>query len=225
MAPRIEALVELANQALQQEVFDPTRSTRQFRISAPEFVVSIIGAPLISAIREKAPNTVCSFLSYSPHQSLDLLRRGEIDVALGRFPNVPEGLVEEMMFEDRYCVAARRGHPRLKGRLDYKAYGKLPHVLAYSAAEVQISEASRETRNMTIAAWVPGWLNALIAVSKSDLVATCPARLAERHAKALGLQVVRPAFLRNPIRVSLVRRVESDEALEWFFSELRKTVS
>lgn len=224
LAPRIEALVELANQALKQEVFDPANSTRQFRISAPEFVVSIIGAPLISVIRKKAPNTVCSFLSHTPNQALDLLRRGEIDVALGRFSSVSEGLVEEAMFEDRYCVVARRGHPRLKGRLDYKTYGQLPHVLAYSAAEVRISEDSRDTRNMTIAAWVPGWLNALIAVSQSDLIATCPTRLAERHAKAFGLQVVRPAFLRNPIRVSLVRRAESDEAQDWFFAELRRAV-
>jgi DNA-binding transcriptional LysR family regulator len=224
LAPRIEALVELANQALKQEVFDPANSTRQFRIAAPEFVVSIIGAPLISAIRKKAPNTVCSFLSQPPNLALDALRRGEIDVALGRFPNVPEGLVEEMMFEDRYCVAARRGHPRLKGKLDYKTYGELAHVLAYSAAEVRISEESRDTRNMTIAAWVPGWLNALIAVSKSDLIATCPTRLAEGQAKALGLQVIRPAFLRNPIRVSLVRRAESDEAQSWFFAELRRAV-
>jgi hypothetical protein len=36
--------------------------------------------------------------------------------------------------------------------------------------------------------------------------------------------VVRPAFLRNPIRVSLVRRVESDEAQAWFFAELRRAV-
>jgi DNA-binding transcriptional LysR family regulator len=225
LAPRIEALVELTNQALQREVFDPARSTRQFRISAPEFVISIIGAPLISAIRKKAPNTVCSFLSHSPNQALDVLRRGEIDVALGRFSNVSEGLVEEAMFEDRYCVVARRGHPRLKGKLDYKTYGELPHVLAYSPAEVTISEASRDTRNMTIAAWVPGWLNALIAASKSDLIATCPTRLAERQAKALGLQIIRASFLRNPIRVSLVRRTEGDKALDWFFAELRKAVS
>jgi DNA-binding transcriptional LysR family regulator len=78
---------------------------------------------------------------------------------------------------------------------------------------------------MTIAAWVPGWLNALIVVSKSDLIATCPTRLAARQAKALGLQIIRPSFLRNPIRVSLVRRTESDEALAWFFAELRKAVS
>jgi DNA-binding transcriptional LysR family regulator len=167
---------------------------------------------------------VCRFLSHSPNQALDVLRRGEIDAALGRFSNISEGLAEEVMFEDRYCVVARRGHPGLKGKLDYKAYGALPHVLVYSAAEVAVSEASRDTRNMTIAAWVPGWLNALIAVSKSDLIATCPTRLAEGQAKALGLQILRPSFLRNPIRVSLVRRADRDEAQAWFFAELRAAV-
>jgi hypothetical protein len=55
-------------------------------------------------------------------------------------------------------------------------------------------------------------------------VQPCPIKLAERQAKALGLQIIRASFLRVPIRVSLVRRTENDEALEWFFAELRKAV-
>jgi DNA-binding transcriptional LysR family regulator len=69
---------------------------------------------------------------------------------------------------------------------------------------------------------VPHWLTVLMLVAATDALATCPRRLAERHAARLGLQVIDPPFEPNRIDVSAVRRAgRLDAGLDWFLDQVR----
>lgn len=222
LGPRIEALLDRMGETLQRETdFNPAHSRRRFLISAPEFVTALIGADLVNAFRVKAANAsfVINFLT--PDRALVALRRGEIDLALGRFEAVPPDLHAGSLYRDRYCVAARRGHPKLKGRITLSQYNAIGHVFAQSESETDRTEHA-ETPDIAFTAVVPRWLTVLAIVAASDAIATCPRKLAERQAKLMGLQVLNPPFAPNEIEVSAVRRAGIEDAgLDWLLGEIK----
>ncbi|MBS0412018.1 MAG: hypothetical protein JSR86_19015, partial [Proteobacteria bacterium] len=223
---RIEALIDLAGHALTPDgAFDPAGTDRWFAIGASEYVAVLIGARLVEAIRLQAPAAAVNITTHSHGRTLDALRRGELDLALGRFAAPPPGLVAEPLFEDRYCVAARVGHPRVKGRIDGDAYGEIGHIFAVASGENATDEAAPDRREIATLATVPRWLTALTLAAASDALVTCPSRLAERLAGPLGLQVLEPPFVQKPFWVSAVRRDgPADPAVDWLLDQVRAAV-
>ena len=68
-------------------------------------------------------------------------------------------------------------------------------------------------------------MTVLVMVAASDAIATCPRRLAERHADMLGLQVMEPPFKPMRLSVEAVRRRGTDDpGIDWFLGELRAAV-
>lgn len=227
LGPRIETLIELAGQTLSRETgFDPLRSERQFLFAAPEFVTALIGAELINQLRTAAPKASFAVSFSGEEDAYRALRRGEIEFALGRFTTPRPGFVTDMLFEDRYCVAARKGHPRVDGAIDWQGWCDIGHVFAWSSSETASdkAEAGPGERVARLAA-VPQWLTALVLAASTDGLVTCPRRLAERHAERLGLQVLDPPFEPQTITVSLVRRAGvTDAGLEWFLQQVRAAI-
>ena len=98
--------------------FEPKTTQRRFSIGAPEFLTSLIGAPLIRRLRDHAPGASIDILHLSRDWAIESMRRGVIDLALGRFGNLDDSRFEtRTLYEERYCVVARRGHPHVRGRL------------------------------------------------------------------------------------------------------------
>jgi len=226
IAPKIDSMIDLISQAIAREPsFEPSRSSRRFHIAAPEFVTALMGSRLVKAFAKSAPHASFTIRSLSQDAASDALKRGEIDVALGRFGPVPAGLTSAVLFVDRYCVAARRGNPHLKDRLTYKDWLALDHVFATARPEVYQDPEERERlrEDIDIVATVPNWLAALVIAAATDAVATCPLRLARSQAKVLGLQVIVAPFLIHKITVSMVSRNDkSDEAVAWLSDQIRK---
>ena len=224
LGPRIDALLDQLDATIRRrDAFDPARTTRRFVISVPEFIAALIGADLVNAFRRQAPNARFSLDYLSPARALDGLRRGQIDVAIGRFGQLPQEFVNEPIYRDRYCVAARRKHPILRGRISQQQYNRIGHVFAYSESEAGADNA--ETPEIAFNAAVPGWLTVLMIVASSDAIATCPRKLAERQAKLLGLQVIKPPFEPLSIEVSAARRAGSEDAgLDWLLGQIREAI-
>lgn len=227
LAPKIEALIALTGEALTPDArFDPATSRRLFALAAPEFVTALIGADLINRLRETAPTVAFAVGHASEEEAYKALRRGECDVALGRFGAPRPGFQVEPLFEDIYAVIARRGHPTVSGQVDEASWRRAGHVFAWSpseTAETLPPGGRRSIPGMTMLAAVPHWLTVMMLVSATDGIGTVPRKLAERHADRLGLQVI-PIPFPNPdtIRVSAVRRAGvADAGLDWFLEQVR----
>jgi DNA-binding transcriptional LysR family regulator len=226
LMPRIDALIDQIGDTLQRrETFNPAKSERRFVLSAPEFITSLIGAKLVNAFRKLAPKASFVVDFISPDQALEHLRRGEIDVALGAFGPLPGGFVSEIIFKDRYCVVARRGHPQLNGRITSTQYAQIGHIYAHAESEMAASERIA-TPDVALRALVPRWLTVLAMVAASDAIATCPRRFAERQAKLLGLQILKPPFVPLTIEVRALRRGGSqDLGVDWLLDRIRDAVA
>ena len=226
LMPRIDALIDrLGDMLKRHETFNPAESERRFMLSAPEFITSMIGARLVNAFRRLAPKASFVVDFISPDLALEALRRGEIDVALGLFGPLPNGFVSEVVFKDRYCVVARRGHPELKGRISPTQYARIGHIFAHAESEMAASQRV-ETPDVALRAVVPRWLTVLTMVAASDAIATCPQRFAERQAKLLGLQLLKPPFVPLTIEVRAVRRAGSEDlGVDWLLARIREAVA
>jgi len=223
LGPQIEALISLAGEALSPDAgFDPGRSTRAFRIGAPEFVTALIGADLINRLREIAPRVTFGVGHVAEEDAFKALRRGEIDFAVGRFGAARPGYVVEPLFEDSYCIAVRQGHPRVNGPIDVATWREIGHVFAWSRSETGEDQGDDDNGQVVGLASVPQWLTALLLVSATDAIATVPRKLAERHADKLGLRVLDLPFPPHRIAVSVMRRTgAADPGAAWFLEQVR----
>jgi len=222
LAPLVDAVLDAAGRLLgDPETFDPSSSQRTFHVAASEFATALFGGPLLRRWRSSAPRVSLLTRQLGVDDGIDALRRGDLDLAIGRFAGrPPAGCERADLFEDHYCVVARLGHPRVEGRIDLTTYLAASHVIAGSPGEGGPGE--RVPRQLTIAAVVPAWLTALVMVAASDAIATCPRRLADQHAAALGLQIAELPNRMAPIKVSALHRNPSDDGVAWLVSELRE---
>jgi DNA-binding transcriptional LysR family regulator len=241
LAPAVERLLTMIDEVVSPERgFDPGQSHRRFRIGCPDWLTSLISAELVGAFQTEAPGATFS-TRYAIHdQALRAVRRGEADVALGSFGPIPEAFVAEPLFEDHYCVIARRGHPLIVGgRLDRRTYATAGHVYVGNpdGALGDDTPIDRPLMDATYGelptaglistqGYVPAWETAMLAVSGTDVLADCPHSLAQRFADTLGLQVLAPPFKPFRFTIQAVRRADATDAgVDWLMAKVRDAVA
>lgn len=128
------------------------------------------------------------------------------------------------MFEDEYCVVARKGHPRIAGSIDQATYRSVGHIYSGSLGEGDPWERLPAPERVRMAAIVSTWLTAFVIVASSDAITTCPRRLAEKYARIHGLQVLDLPFRLAPFSVSILKRAgEHDPGTGWLVQHMCHT--
>jgi DNA-binding transcriptional LysR family regulator len=230
LAPKVEALIELMGASLRPEPgFDPAASSRWFRIFATEYAAEGLAAALAPRLRAAAPRAGFSLQFMRAYLALDALRRGQVDLVLGRFDTLPFGFVGDALFDDGYCVAARADHPTIRGGIDYETWRSAGHVFvgAFSPSDNVVGPAIGEDAiprpdEVVGVAIVPRWEMALAVVAASDAISTGPRSIAEPLAGRLGLQLLAlPGDTVGPWTVSIARREGPDSGLDWLCGEIR----
>jgi DNA-binding transcriptional LysR family regulator len=191
---------------------------REFRIHTTDHVLSILGVAVGREVAREAPNVTLRFLPVQPDDVPEL--RGDVDLGIGVFPELPPEFRKQKLFEDQFCVIARRGHPVVRGRITLKQYTQLHHLLVAprgkpgSAADHALTAAGERRRVLRT---VPSFFAALHCVAESDCIATISARLARAHADRFELQIARPPLELPAYAIDQIwhPRVETDPAHVW----------
>ncbi|MGE0623192.1 MAG: LysR family transcriptional regulator [Pseudomonadales bacterium] len=223
LGPQIEALISLSAETLGiGGQFEPESTKRVFRLSAPEFVSVAIGPALSRNLASSAPGAHYWVEHLAPAMAFERLVRGQLDLALGRFDEAPPAdLVIEPLFEDSYCVVARKKHPTIREKVSLEAYHAARHVFAESRSELTPRDRDADY-SIFLGGTVPRWLAAMITVAQTDDIATCPRLLATSLSRILNLSILEPPFETNPILVSLARRrILNDRGVEWFLGQVK----
>ena len=229
LAPRIEALIEAMDASLRPDTtFEPEHSERWFQVAATEYASEAIATRLAARLRQAAPRAGFSWGFMRGYVALEALKRGQADLAVGRFENVPAGLETEPLFEDRYCVVARRSHPIIRGSIDTSQWAVMGHVFASSHTAFDqvvgpaLGEDPMPSRDRVASfAIVPRWETALAVVADTDAIATCSRRVALDHAERYGLQVIESPVPTPSWVVSIAWRSGADAGLNWFREEIQ----
>lgn len=240
LRPKIEALIDLIGTTISVDGrFDPHRSRRRFGIASPDAIVTLVADRLTESFRREAPGATFAARPVFLDRALAAVRRGEVDVALGAFDSVPGDLKAERLFDDEYCVLARRGHPKIRGKVDLKTYLSIGHVFV-GYPDGPLSDEAPFDRDVAAAAYGPlpgpaevhtngyvtSWETAMLMVTGSNALVECPRRLAQKYARKLGLQILDPPYPRTfRLKVLAVRRAVDDPGVDWLLDRIKSALA
>ncbi|HTK34293.1 MAG TPA: LysR family transcriptional regulator [Caulobacteraceae bacterium] len=235
--PRAAALLAplnallLASQSLDTagEAFDPATARREFTLLLTEVGAIQFAPPLVGRLQAAGPGLALRVLALDTRSFAARLEAGEADLAIGAFPEASASLRRQHLYDDGYLGVARRSHPRLA------TLAQLPTFLDAAHAAVAASGAGHAPHGAlerTLAAAlppgrarlrVPSFLAAAFSASRTDMVATLPARLAEVLAEDLGLATFPPPLTLKPIRVDQLwhERAQHDQGHRWLRGVVR----
>lgn len=221
-----EAMTEIARTLNMRPMFDPLTSDRQFRITASDYALSVMTAPLLDVLEQQAPGVSVEFSPLMNVEPVDLLRE---DVVVASATRVIPGKHQALFSDSMACVVAA-DNPRLRdGALTLEDLATMPYVQVALAEGVVmfVDEALAEAGiRPTAARVVPGFLPIPFTVAGTDFFGFAPTRIADLYADELGLVSARLP-MRLPVLVESAYWHPSrtdDPALSWLLGVLR-TVS
>lgn len=238
LGPRIEALIDLIGATVSHDGrFDPSQSRRRFGVAASDHITTLIADRLVEGFRKKAPRANFAARNVILDRAIAAVRRGEVDIAIGIFDAIPRDLVSERLFEDDYCVLARKDHPKVKGSVDLVTYCTVGHVFIGNPEGALADEIpwDREAIDATYGSmaspeavrtqgYLLQWDTAMLMVADSDVLIDCPRSLAKKYAKRLGLQILEPPHAPFRFAIDLVRRRAEDPGVDWLIEQVKAAV-
>lgn len=188
----VEDALAKVRDVLAGEVFDPSRSSRTFRLSISDNAIGVLLPPLLRRLEKEAPKVAIRLQqpSIDGFDALELSRR--IDAVVACVPDRFKGFYQQRLFVDRDACAVRNGH-RLRKGMTRERFLSASHVavVAREFAEDPVDGWLREKGgSRTVLLTVPTYLQALHVVAESDLVAVLPERLIRAYADRLDVQPV-----------------------------------
>ena len=193
--PRAHALVrasrplmaQLQHDLLLEQTFDAARSARAFAFALSDVGEMVFLPRLIERLRAAAPHCAIRSVSMPPPQIARGLEKGDIDLAVGYFPDLVQNhFFQQRLFTHRFACLMRADHPRYAKRLSLKAFLEIEHAVVHAEGRSQeIFEKLLERKRIRrrIALHTPHFLSIPIIVSRSDLMATVPHALALYYAR------------------------------------------
>lgn len=174
---------------------DPASLRRPFRLVCTDHVSTVLLPRVEATLRHRAPG-VDLFVQPLTPETMEDLRRGVVDAAIGVFPEAPPEMRTRRLFDDAFVTVARPGHPRLcDDALTLTAFLAEDHVLVSPRGTPRgtVDEVLAELGYIRrIARTFPSFLSALWYVAASDDLLTVSARLVAATAAAIPLRRFAP---------------------------------
>jgi DNA-binding transcriptional LysR family regulator len=227
LTPRAVGLREPLVETLQRvqtilvaDSFEPQRSSRRFSVMMQDHIGHLVVPALVKRVHSDAPGVRFDVLPWQSPGSMKLERFRAIDLLLSCSINEIAGFQRETLFTETEVTVVRKGHPSSLQMKNLKAFLNSKHVavVGRGLTEDPVDSWLREeglTRQIVLR--VPSYLQALQAVSQTDLVAFVPRRLAESLARSLSLALLRPPIDPGAYQEYLFypRRAFQDPASIW----------
>lgn len=227
--PRAQALREPLRDALDQlqrlvttpARLDPATLRRAFTVHTTDHVALLLGLGLEQVLQAEAPGLDLYLTPIHP-DSVGPLRRGEADLAIGVFGELPADVQRQALFEDELVVVVRRDHPAVGDALDLDRYCALSHILVAPRGTPtgrMDQELERLGRRRRVARTTPSFLGALFLAARTDHLLTVSRRVSEQLADDLGLRMLPtpvPGAQRYVLESAWHARHQADPAHAWF---------
>ena len=233
-ARAIEPDIRRAVEALQAslagpDAFDPKISTAHVRLSARDSEVAATLPDALCRMFERAPNLSLSVQALPSQAAVRGLLEGALDLAVGFFGQSHEDLETTSLRTESYLVAGRAGHPLLQAPLTLETYLEADHALVASDAsrhgivDDKLAESGQARR---VVLSLPQFMPTLAVLSRSNLIATLPARLVDRHAQRFDLVAMEPPLALRSFDIRLLRHKRDlrNPAVTWCLEQIVQSV-
>jgi DNA-binding transcriptional LysR family regulator len=225
--PLRQALEALNQAVAPTRPFDPALADQTWRVAAADYGASTILLPALAALRAVAPGMRLAILGLNPPALARQAEQGDVDLAFHISAEAPAALRRRPLFVERYVLAGRKGHPRLKRRPTLAQFCKLDHavVSADGGGFQGVTDVALARLGMTrrVALSVPHFLFLASVLASTEMVAMVPSRLVRGNT---ALQVVEPPLEVAGFEMVMLwhERSHRDPAHQWLRDLIARTV-
>jgi DNA-binding transcriptional LysR family regulator len=194
LALPVRSALDGLQHSLEPSQFIASEATRSFRIAVDNYSAVVLVGPLVGRITKAAPGVRLEFRPSGTLNVLDLLDRGELDLAIGRLPEQGERFSRLTLLRDDFVLVLRKDHPATSARaLSMERFAALSHLeissVAYDTGFIDQALAKRKlTRRIQLRA---PFLSAVRILIASDMVSVLQRRVAEELVRYRPL-LIRP---------------------------------
>jgi DNA-binding transcriptional LysR family regulator len=205
--------------------FDPASSQQPISLALSDVGEAVFLPTLLKKLRKLAPRAMVRSVSLPANQVAAGLESGEIDLAIGYFPDLKQhNFFQQTLFSDTFASLVRADHPIGTSKLTLKQFLQLEHVVVRAESrteEVMERYLARRKIRRQVVLTTPHFSSAPIIVEQSDLIVTVPEPLAHyfcsvsAHLRMIGLPFEPP---RIDLKQSWHRKFHHDERNRWLRS-------
>ncbi len=176
--PLREALARVDGTFAAESVFDPGTTQRVFTFAMSDLGEMVFMPKILRRIRKLAPRAAVRSVAASAAQIERGLESGEIDVAVGYFPDLREkSFLETHLFFHHFVCLLRANHPITARALSMAQFLELEHAVVYGAGRTyEMFERFLRSKKIQrrVVLETPHFLSIPSIISQSDLVVTVP---------------------------------------------------
>ncbi len=220
LLPALEAALWQLDELMSPEAFSPGHVQRDFWLSLSDFGGHLILPELMARLREDAPGINIHVQQSNSRQAMqNQLLAGEVDLALGVFPSLPEPLQATVLFQDGFVCVADEARLPVAG-LSLEAWLARPHVsvvMRHSEQDELEQALAVVGRQRHVQLSLPYWGLATDVLAGTDLVLTVLAKTLSMMPPKPGLRVFTPPLAIPELTFSLAwhPRRHLDPAQRW----------
>lgn len=221
--PQVEKLVGDMERLFQEPpAFDPAKVEARITLATTDYFEQTMAPPLLARMSREAPGVTLVSRPLMGVLPKDDLAAGTVDLATaGYFTDIPEGFLQQKLFNEHFVCVVRRNHPVVKDKLTLATYLKLPHALITLQGDLRGAvdvALEKQGKSRHIAVAVSNFVSAGWIVAKSDLILTCPSRLSARLQEYLPLKEFPAPVKLNGFIVNQVwhQRTHKEPLHRWF---------
>lgn len=230
---RAQGLSETLPRVLQQVrrtlsapvAFQPSTSTRTFRLSAPDFLASVVPA-LLQAVGRTAPSVRVEVLPLG-QGSIREVTEGRTDALIGPSALEGEGVRAAPLGAWDWAVFGRKGHPAFRD-WSLHAWSCCPHLKVGTSELRGSGPIDRRTSELgierVIGAVVPSFTMAASVLAQTNLLLTVPSVTLADVAVDHGLEQHPVPFELPRMQLSVFRSAVAGEepGVRWFLDQVRQ---
>jgi DNA-binding transcriptional LysR family regulator len=187
------ALKDLETVVKRPPVFDPLTAERVFAIAATDHLTAVLGTRVIELVRHVAgPGVRVSFRTPNLDLIAAQLERGQVDLLIGDQRIVPSEMKSRRLYDERFVMAQRKGHPRGTQPLDLDTYCSLLHIMVSNSGSGSFhgpvdDQLEKIGRRRHVALSVHQFVVVPMFLRITDYVAALPSRLLSRFTDQLDV--------------------------------------
>jgi DNA-binding transcriptional LysR family regulator len=199
LEPASNALNEIDRIVRYRIDFDPAKTARTFKIGSPDYLNVLFLPTVVRSVRRQAPGARLEWHSLNPAFDYEnALETGELDLAVGNWPDPPSGLHRSELFTDKMVCLMCEKHSASSQPFTLDAYLQSVHVIptAYSPTHRDIVDqhlAQKQLKRQVFVS-IPYFNLVPYTLVGSDLIFTTAHSLARHYAGFLPLAIREAPF-------------------------------
>lgn len=204
-----------------KEVFNPKETTRTLTLTTSDAGELCFLPLLINVLSKRAPKAGLECVSLPSSELERALVAGDVDVALGYFPDLKSSaLRHQPLFEHPFVCLVREGHPVAREGMSVEDFLAVPHAVvrqkgrSQEIAEGMIDQLGLERR---VKVRSPHFLSLPFLIASSDVVSIVPRCIGTAFSDMVRLNMIDPpiALPMIPLAQHWAVTSQSDPATMW----------